>query len=249
MKVKVASQYRSRFREDSSTLTMLKAIIVWVIVTIIMYAIPTLARMDCLRNRDCGTKHEHLCNMQNGMWTKNFLLIPNNNGSFDEMLDSCSCCFLPDIFRMKASQRNLLESVISLESVNSPYFANSQNNFARTKPCSALRKSCQKTSDCCTGYCSVSDEDEGGFCNDPLILKDQENTRLDFSATRSKPRGQKYFADPTPFMTSSSPTGSSSLMTNSHSTPGIHSITANSALHPENQGKNLISEHKKESPL
>lgn len=157
--------------------------------------------------RDCATKHEHLCNMQNGMWTKNYILIPNQNGTFDETLDSCSCCFLPDVFRVKASQRSLLESVISLESSASYLFA------SRPKPCSPLRRSCMKTADCCTGYCTVTDDDnEGGFCNDPHVLKDQEMTRLDFSGSRSKARGQKYFADSAALASISSSSSSSSML-------------------------------------
>ena len=38
--------------------------------------------MDCLRNKDCATKYEHLCNMQSGMWTKNYILHPMN-GSYN----------------------------------------------------------------------------------------------------------------------------------------------------------------------
>ena len=38
--------------------------------------------MDCLRNRDCATKHEHLCNMQSGLWTKNYVLS-SHNGSYN----------------------------------------------------------------------------------------------------------------------------------------------------------------------
>ena len=34
--------------------------------------------MECLRNKDCATKHEHLCNMQTGLWTKNYVLTPKN---------------------------------------------------------------------------------------------------------------------------------------------------------------------------
>lgn len=37
--------------------------------------------MECLRNKDCGIKYEHLCNMQRGLWTKNYVLLPRN-GSF-----------------------------------------------------------------------------------------------------------------------------------------------------------------------
>ncbi|MBD3994747.1 hypothetical protein GUH85_19385, partial [Xanthomonas citri pv. citri] len=87
---------------------------------------------------------------------------------------------LPEVFKNKASQRTLLESFLTLESITPPYFVGGQNginngmsqNSQRPKPCSALRKACQRTMDCCTGYCSVTDEDEGGFCNDPIILKD-----------------------------------------------------------------------------
>lgn len=29
--------------------------------------------MECLKNKECNTKYEHLCNMQNGLWTKNYV--------------------------------------------------------------------------------------------------------------------------------------------------------------------------------
>lgn len=151
---------------------------------------PTIsAIMDCLKNRDCLNRHEHLCNMQNGMWTRNYVLTPKNNtfegekivlfeyfsiNIFDpqiffiqlyryvEQLDSCSCCFLPDVFKTKSSQRSLLESVLTLESVTSYLIT------GRPKPCAPLRKACNVTSDCCTGYCSVVDEYTfPGFCTDP----------------------------------------------------------------------------------
>ena len=83
------------------------------------------------------------------------------------MLDSCSCCFLPEVYRSKAAQRGLLDTVLALESeVQS--FAN------RVKPCAPLRRACSKTADCCTGYCSAS-ELHDGFCNDPLVLKDTQS--------------------------------------------------------------------------
>ena len=48
-------------------------------ITIAMSASTILAIMDCLKNRDCLNRHEHLCNMQNGMWTRNYVLTPKNN--------------------------------------------------------------------------------------------------------------------------------------------------------------------------
>lgn len=44
-----------------------------------------IAIMDCLKNRDCLNRHEHLCNMQNGMWTRNYVLYPKNGTSFEGM--------------------------------------------------------------------------------------------------------------------------------------------------------------------
>lgn len=106
-----------------------------------------------------------------------------------DSIDSCGCCFSPDVYKERVSQRGLLESVMSLES-------ESQFFMSRVKPCSPLRKSCSKTSDCCTGYCSVS-EDREGFCHDPLILRDH-GTRspafaelMEFSSMK-KSRGQQH---------------------------------------------------------
>jgi hypothetical protein len=50
----------------------------------------------------------------------------------------------------------------------------------RVKPCSPLKKFCSKTSDCCTGYCSISER--GGVCHDPVVLKDDSTIVFPFSA-------------------------------------------------------------------
>lgn len=43
--------------------------------------------MSCIgiRNKeqgDCSAKHEHLCNMQSGLWTKSYIISPEN-GSYN----------------------------------------------------------------------------------------------------------------------------------------------------------------------
>ena len=94
----------------------------------------------------------------------------------------------------------MLESVMTVE-------AESQNSMSRIKPCFPLKKSCNKTSDCCTGYCSVS-EDKEGFCYDPLVLSRDSGIRpgfpelMEFSSMK-KSRGQQH-----PFPPSSSSTQS-----------------------------------------
>lgn len=64
------------------------------------------------------------------------------------------------------AQRGLFDTVMALES-------EVQSFVNRVKPCAPLRRACSKTSDCCTGYCSVS-EHHDGFCNDPLVLRDSQ---------------------------------------------------------------------------
>jgi len=51
--------------------------------------------------------------------------------------------------------------------------AESQFFIRRISPCAPLKRPCSKTSDCCTGYCSVA-EDRAGFCHDPFVLNQNE---------------------------------------------------------------------------
>lgn len=149
--------------------------------------------MECIRNKDCAHKHEHICNMQSGLWTKNYILVSKNN-SFVDSLDSCSCCFPPEVFKTKVSQRGLFDSIMTLET-EANIFVN------RVKPCSPLKKFCSKTSDCCTGYCSISER--GGVCHDPVVLKDDSTIVFPFSAAtmiRNSGGPQHVTARPTPDM-------------------------------------------------
>lgn len=81
-------------------------------------------------------------------------------------METCACCFVPEVYKEKVSQRGLFDSMVALES-------DAQNMFiSRGGPCRPLNRECSKTSDCCTGYCSVLDRKEG-FCYDPLLSKSE----------------------------------------------------------------------------
>ena len=88
-----------------------------------------------------------------------------------DVLETCACCFVPEVYKEKVSQRGLFESMLTLESDAHTFFT------TRGGPCRPLNRECSKTSDCCTGYCSVSDRKEG-FCHDPLVLKSDGNSNM-----------------------------------------------------------------------
>jgi hypothetical protein len=132
--------------------------------------------LECIKNKDCTQIYEHLCNHQAGLWIKNYVLSMENGTTY-ETVESCSCCFSPEIFRQKVTQRTLLQNIgLTLESqeMASKY---------GTKPCSPLRKPCVKTFDCCFGYCTNTEEGGDkvmGECFDPLLVsqgKERERER------------------------------------------------------------------------
>ena len=108
------------------------------------------------------------------------------------------------------AQRGLFDSVMALES-------EVQSFMSRIKPCAPLRRACSKTSDCCTGYCSASEQHEG-FCHDPLVLKDSQDViRRDAteSSYLAKKRATPLYSD-----LSSSSTNDSKVATREPATNG-----------------------------